>query len=102
MQHDFIELAARHSSLAAAREYETHNPPMHIGNPANWVPGYRFVRSGHIGQWKQYFTEQQVETIRDTLQSLGVSFSDFVTEPRRVHCESRVVDQINGGERTGL
>ena len=81
---ELIELAVRHSSMSAAKEYENVAGPMHTGPNVlkNRVPGFRFVRSGAIGQWQEYFTDDQVAVIENKLAAAGLSLTDFICMPR--------------------
>lgn len=73
-----VQLAVEFSSLKSVREQEQQrNKAIH-----QEIPGFKgsFVRSGKIGQWKEFFDNSDIENISRQLAAHNISLDEFVTE----------------------
>lgn len=81
LQRDLIPLACEHASMKRARDFEDMHGFLHADDrqkvTAERVPGSRFVRDGRIGQWRNYFLEDEVLTIKQRLSDSGVNWEQF-------------------------
>ncbi|MFC4725041.1 sulfotransferase domain-containing protein [Glycocaulis abyssi] len=83
---ELASMAAEHSSIKRAKKFEDENGHMHTPNrsKAKKLIGKnnRFVRDGRIGQWQDWFTDDDVNQIKAKLVDAGIDPDDFVYSPR--------------------
>jgi hypothetical protein len=73
-----LQTALAFSSFAAAREEEKNGGTIAKTKDFTGL----FTRSGKIGQWKQYFNDEDLKNIRETLAAAAINLESFVIEPR--------------------
>lgn len=71
-----VELAAQYSSRETMREIEERDGPI----DTIIDPDRKFVRDGSIGQWKNYFSADNVELARKELGRFGINLDEFTLE----------------------
>lgn len=85
--HDIISRASQASSFRAARAFEDKVGYLHMNGRErderhlDVLKKTRFVRSGKIGQWRDYFTSTQIAAIRDGLKAQRINLDNFQTLP---------------------
>lgn len=73
-----ISFSIQAAEIKKVREMEKKRKnPIH--SPKKGLRG-SFARSGAIGQWKEFFEEDDLEEIRNSLEKSGISVENFVTE----------------------
>jgi hypothetical protein len=73
-----VEHAVEFSSLKSVREQEKQRKKAIHQD----IPGFKgsFVRSGKVGQWKEFFSPEDVARIKDRLAAHQISLDEFVLE----------------------
>ena len=74
-----IRKAVEFSSIDQVRKEEEAGGPIHAPETGNFE-GF-FTRSGKIGQWRDYFTDEDVQTIADKLGRHGILLDQFILDP---------------------
>jgi len=84
-----VEKAVRFSHKKNVKKEEQK-----LGHAVHSPAGFRgsFVRSGKIGQWKEYFDDEDVAYLELRLQEHGISLSEFIIEPDDVGFPSEAAD----------
>lgn len=78
VKEDAVELAVDFSSLKSVRAQEQkRNKAIH-----QEIQGFKgsFVRSGKIGQWKEFFNDEDVENVSRKLAAHSISLDEFIIE----------------------
>jgi len=78
---ELVIKAIEYSSKKSVRDYE-NKVGKAINAPSDFVGS--FVRSGKIGQWKDSFNQDDIDTVNKLLLRYGVSLNEFITE-EKVH-----------------
>ena len=71
-----VRTAIEFSSIKKVRQEEEQTGPIH--SPQNFTGS--FVRSGQIGQWKEWLTEDDAGKIAARLESHDISLNEFIIE----------------------
>ncbi len=78
-----IDLPLLHFSIEAASAKSVKETENRMGKaihgPKTGLSG-SFVRSGNIGQWKEYFNQQDKEKINQILKNHSIDISEFILE----------------------
>ena len=77
VDEDAVEKAVMFSDKKYIREVEKES-----GGALHTCLGYKgsFMRSGKVGQWKEYFNDDDLEYISGLLGNNGISLSEFIVE----------------------
>jgi len=70
-----LNKAIKFSSISTVRNEEKSNKKA-IHSPKNYK-GF-FTRSGKIGQWKKYFNNKDLSTIKDILKKENININEFI------------------------
>jgi len=73
-----VELAAHNSSIGNIKKMEKKGG---IINPTAALQKGEFARDGSIGQWTNYFSNDQFDKVRARFKSSGISLNEFTLEP---------------------
>lgn len=77
--HNKCKKAIEFASFKNVRKEEEENGPIGpIPTPSQYKG--KFTRSGKIGQWKNYFTEEDILKVENILNESMISLSEFILE----------------------
>ena len=79
LNNDLIEFSLDASSIDKVRAQEKERGEA-IHAPKAGLKG-SFARSGAIGQWKEYFNEQDINHIKTILNQYNIDLNNFILEP---------------------
>lgn len=78
VQHEALDRAIEFSSIPTVRKEEDRDGPIHTARVGNFV-GY-FTRDGRVGQWKEYFSAEDIVRMTRILERHGLKLDDFILE----------------------
>lgn len=79
VNYSAVRKAVTFSSIDQVRREEEADGPIHA--PATGTFQGFFTRSGKIGQWREYFNEDDVAVISGKLAKHGISLEQFILDP---------------------